>query len=290
MTRWLLMILAVGVALWVSPSRGLADEPPAAAQMPQVTSEARLWAVLRLDELMPTLQAEALGQADEMAQMLFERGSDAGWVEGVAAIHQPQRLAGLLRSGMQAALDDRSQASLEEAIAFYATTLGQQIIELDLAGRRAMLDSDTEAGAIQAYRDAQSIEAPRLAQINHLLDGTDLIEQNVASGLNAALAFAQGFRDAGGYQVPMSEAEILADTWAREDEIRLQTREWVTAYLYLSYAPLTTDELGAFIDFATSDAGAVLWDVQMAGFDHLYETTSYEMGQAAALHISGQQL
>lgn len=289
MKRWLVMIVLLWAGLTVQPAAVIADDL-ADNRIAQSAVEGRLWAALRLDDLLPILQSEALVQADDMAAILFERGSDAGWVDRVAEIHDPQRLAELLREGMTTALAEQPTEAISAGVAFYETDLGRQIARLDLQGRQAMLDSDAEAAAIAAYRDAERIGGQRVDQLQELLDQTDLIEQNVASGLNAALAFAYGFADAGGYQVPMSEAEILAETWAQEGEIRSQTQEWIMAYLYLAYAPLTEDELGAFVRFATSDAGRALWSTQMSGFDHVYRTTSYDMGQAAALHISGRQL
>lgn len=207
MKRWLVMIVLLWAGLTVQPAAVIADDL-ADNRIAQSAVEGRLWAALRLDDLLPILQSEALVQADDMAAILFERGSDAGWVDRVAEIHDPQRLAELLREGMTTALAEQPTEAISAGVAFYETDLGRQIARLDLQGRQAMLDSDAEAAAIAAYRDAERIGGQRVDQLQELLDQTDLIEQNVASGLNAALAFAYGFADAGGYQVPMSEAEF----------------------------------------------------------------------------------
>lgn len=260
------------------------------AQAADQTDEARLWQAMRLAELMPILQEEALVQADEMAGMLFERGSDAGWRDRVAAIHQPARLTGIFRSGVGPALQAAPDDAVAEAIAFYEAPAGQQLVALELDARRAMLDSDTEEAAISAFADAVAIDSPRVAQIDKLIERADLIEPNVAAALNASLAFSQGFADEGGYQIPMSEGEILSETWAQEEDIRQQTHEWIEAFLYLAYSPLSDAELDAYIEFAGSDAGLALSAALLSGFDALFAQTSREMGQAAAQRVSGQQL
>lgn len=254
------------------------------------TDEARLWQAMRLAELMPILRDEALVQADEMAAMLFERGSDAGWRDRVAAIHDPARLTGMFSAAFAPALAAAPDEAVAEVIAFYETPAGRQLVALELDARRAMLDADTEEGAIAAFADAVAIDSPRVAQIDALIEGADLIEPNVAAALNASLAFSRGFADEGGYQVPMSEGEILSETWAQEEDIRQQTHEWIEAFLYLAYSPLSDAELDAYIAFASSDAGLHLSEALLAGFDALFAKTSYEMGQAAAQRVSGQQL
>lgn len=293
--RAIVMILGLMTgAVAISPALPVwaqaADTQAAPDQADAKTAETRLWQAMRLDELMPVLQDEALVQADEMAAMLFERGSDAGWRDRVAAIHEPARLTEIFRDAVGPALASAPDGVLAEAVAFYETEIGKQLVALELDARRAMLDSDTEEAAITAFADAVAIDSPRVAQIDALIERADLIEPNVAAALNASLAFSRGFADEGGYQVPMSEGEILSETWAQEEDIRQQTHEWIEAFLYLAYSPLSDAELAAYTEFAGSDAGLSLSGALLAGFDALFAQTSREMGQAAAQRVSGQQL
>lgn len=293
--RAIVMILGLMTgAVAISPAAPgwaqAADTQAAPAQLDAKAAELRLWQAMRLDELMPVLQDEALVQADEMAAMLFERGSDAGWRDRVAAIHEPARLTEIFRDAVGPALASAPDGVLAEAVAFYETEIGKQLVALELDARRAMLDSDTEEAAITAFADAVAVDSPRVAQIDALIERADLIEPNVAAALNASLAFSRGFADEGGYQVPMSEGEILSETWAQEEDIRQQTHEWIEAFLYLAYSPLSDAELAAYTEFAGSDAGLSLSGALLAGFDALFAQTSREMGQAAAQRVAGQQL
>ena len=83
---------------------------------------------------------------------------------------------------------------------------------------------------------------------------------------------------------------MLADTWAQEPEIRALIEEWVLAYLMLAYSPLSDDEMERYLDFATSDSGKALWGAMNGAYEQVYMQTSREMGEAAAMHVSGMQL
>ncbi|TRW96312.1 hypothetical protein FNJ84_13620 [Paracoccus sp. M683] len=259
-------------------------------QTTRQVQDAQLWQTLRLAEMLPIMRDEALTQADEMAEMLFERGSDAGWRQRVGAIHDPERLEAMLRVAFDQTFADLPDSVGADTLAFFRSPLGQQTIALELDARRAILDQDTEDGAIEAFYQAEAIDSPRLARIMRLIDDADLIEPTIAAALNEALAFSTGFAEGDGYRIPMSDDELLADTWSQEPEIRALIEEWVPAYLMLAYSPMNDQDLDRYLEFATSDSGKVLWTALGDAYEQVYTRTSREMGEAAALHISGRQL
>lgn len=287
MNRVLMLLGCLAGAGLAMPAVPVFAQAPQAAQ-PSV--ETRLWQALRLSEMMEVMQDEALNQGDEMAGMLFEKGSDAGWRKRVAAIHDTTRLSAKLQAAFGKALADEPEEISRTALDFLETALGRQVVALELEARRAIIDQETEDGAIAAYQQALDRDSPRLRQIDRLVEGADLIEPTIAAALNEALAFSTGFAAEGGFQIPMTDAEILEETWAQEPEIRAMIEEWLPAYLMLAYSPLSDAELARYVEFGTSAAGSALWAALNSAYEEVYSGISREMGEAAALHISGRQL
>lgn len=273
----------------------LAQSSPGGEASPQATTArqqlaSRLWGVLGLAQLMPILRDEALTEAEVMQSTMFEGQSEIGWLDTVAEIHNPARLGTLFRDGVATQMSPRQAPRLETALAFYEGDLGQRLIGLETTARLAMLDPDTETAAREQFSEAASHEAPRVAQISRLIDEADLIGPNVAGGMNAAVAFSQGFADGGGFDMPMAEQQMLADAWAQEAEIRAETLGWMEAYLMLAYSPLSDAELENYIRFAGSSEGQTLSALLFAGFDAVFRQTSRELGLAAAGQMQGRDL
>ncbi|MBK4215695.1 DUF2059 domain-containing protein [Paracoccus caeni] len=251
---------------------------------------ARVWQVMEMEQMMPVLRDEALDEADDMAEMLFQRGGTGAWLDQVGAIHDPARMQDLFVTGMQEAIPTMDAALIGEALDFYETALGKRIMALEVSARIAFMDEAVEADARATYQLAATVDAPRVAQIDRLIDGADLIDPNVAGGLNAAIAFSNGFNDGGGYPMPMTEDQILSDAWAQEAQVRQDTIDWLNSYLLMTYAPLSDAELDEFVSFAETGASQALAGLLFAGFDHAYRQTSYELGLAAAGQLGGRDL
>ena len=276
----MLRLICLGAALFVADS-GL-------AQGPDLT--ARLWQVMDMDDLMPILRDEAVAEADDMQDALFQRGGIGGWRRNVQTIHQPDRLADLFRKGMDSALPQMDQNRVAGGLTFYETPLGQRMLELESLARVAIMDDDAEKAARVAFAVEEDRHSHRAAQIGRLIDAADLIGPNVAGGMNATIAFSQGFDHAGGYDMPMAEAEMLGDAWQQEAQLAVDTEDWLEGYLLLAYAPLSDEELDTYIDFAASPEGQALSGLLFAGFDAVFRQTSYELGAAAAAQLSGREL
>lgn len=252
--------------------------------------QTRLWRALELSDLLPIMRAEALSEAAAMQDALFERGGDNRWKQIVEEIHETGRLRQLFLDGIEDAVTEGRAELITEAVRFYESALGKQVISLEFSARKLFLDSEAESGAKAAFATAANSSRPRVAQISRLIDDAKLVDPNVAGGMNAAFAFAQGYNDGGGYQSPKTEAQLLSDAWAQEPLIRAETLGWMEAYLFTAYSPLSDAELDRYIAFASSPAGQALAEVLFAGFDSLFERTSYEMGLATAAQIQGHKL
>lgn len=280
------------IVLLVAGLPGAAQQATGPAGPAQASDEvaARLWQALDLATLMPVLRDEALAEAAEMGAGMFESGSSIGWMESVARIHETARLEALFREALSRSLRPAAADRIDRALDFYEDDLGRRLVGLETTARQAMLDPDTEEAAREAFADAASRQAPRVSQIQRLIDEADLVGPNVAGGLNAAIAFSQGFAEGGGFDMPMSEEQMLADAWSQEAEIRAATLGWMEAYLMLAYSPLSDDDLERYVVFAGSSAGQALSALLFAGFDALFRQTSRDLGLAAASQQQGRDL
>lgn len=250
----------------------------------------RLWQVLQLDALMEVMAVEALTEAETMEQGSFPRGGDGLWLDVVAEIHDPDTLESLFREGISGVIDQVDQQDLRQALDFYETALGQRVLGLELSAREVFLDPAAEEDAESNFAFAEANDDPRVAQIHRFIDSGGLLELNVAGAMNAALAFSFGYDEAGGYQMPMSEQQLLADVWGQETQIRDDVDGWMQSYLFLAYSPLSDADLEDYIRFQGSDAGHALSRVLTAGFDRLFTETSYNTGFAFATQMRGREL
>ena len=250
----------------------------------------RLWEVLEISSLMPVLQDEAVVEATGMEGTLFRRGGTGQWIELVKQIHDPKRLEDLFREGADKKLDQFDSRLIEKAEEFYESDLGKRILAKEFKVRIDFVSKETEDKAKLDFARAEEEGSSRVDLINRLIDEADLIEPNVAGGMNAIMAFSRGFSDGGGYPMPMDHQQILTYTIEQEPQLRSDTQDWIGAYLMTAYAPLSDAELERFIDFSVSPEGRALSEAMFSGFDLLYNKTSYELGMAAASQISGREL
>lgn len=249
-----------------------------------------LWDVMRLDSLMPVLRDEAVAEGRDMAAAMFPGGGTGRWLDRVRAIHDPARVKTLFLQGVAGVMPRANQRDVQAGLAFYSTVFGQRILALETAARIAMLDPATEAAARDAFAHAIRRRDPRAVRVVRLIRSADLIDPNVAGGLNGAIAFSRGFQAGGGFPVPLSDNEIIQGAWEQEPRMRANTEAWIGAYLFLAYAVLGNAEFDRYAAYAASDGGQALSRLMFAGFDAMVSVTSHDMGLAAAAEIRGRQL
>ena len=244
----------------------------------------RLFDARGTPRLLEIMREEGLAQADELRETSFPNNG-GGWGNITSRIYDTGRMAEIFRDGFEAELADEDIGAL---LAFFDGELGREIVELELAGREALLDPDVEAAAVEAYEALGSTAPEFRARIDRFVDGNDLIELNVMGAMNASLAFYNGLADGGALE--MSEEQILADVWGQEPGVRADTEEWMRSYLAMAYEPLSGADLDAYIDFTLSPAGRDLNRALFTGFDALFNDISYALGAAAARFMLSEDI
>ncbi|WP_265500735.1 hypothetical protein [Paracoccus beibuensis] len=264
--------------------------PPATLVEARVSPSDRVWQALDLQMIMPILRDEAVAEAADMEADGLIAGAGKPWAEAVADVHDVARLEGLFREGIAAALSAADPSAIDRGLAFQESGLGRRLLDLELAARRAMLDDEVEAQARDGFARALARGDLRAQQVLRLIDEADLVAPNVTGALNASLAFSRGFEEAGGFDMPLSEEQLLAETLAQRGQIEVETAEWLRSYLLLSYSSLSDAEMETFIRYASSREGRAVAQVLFGAFDRVLQRTSFELGLAAALRLQGREL
>ena len=251
---------------------------------------AALLTTLRIPEMIAVMQDEGIAYGDELEEQLFPGAGGARWDQAVAQVYDEPALLERFQSAFAANLAADPQA-VDRIVGFFGTDRGQQILSLEIEARRALLDEAVEEAAAVAVDDMRARDDPRLALLERFATANDLIEQNVSSALNANFAFYRGMSDGGAFDdAQMTEADMLADIWSQEPEIRAETEGWLYPFLALAYEPLSDADIEAYLAFSESQAGQAMNAALFAAFDEVFSDISRDLGRAVAEMLSGRDL
>lgn len=260
----------------------------AAAETAPAPEVAALVEALMLPETFAIMREEGLSVAAEMAEGMFPDGASARWKDKVSVIYDTETMTDRFTARFVAEMQD-APVLAAQATEFLASDRGVRILQLELDGRRALLDDAVEDAAKVAAAEARAEMDPRMALLDAMAEAGDLIEQNVAGALNANLAFYQGMAD-GGALPDMDEGMMLAQVWGSEPQVRQDMEDWLFPYLYLAYRPLPDADLEAYVAFWESEAGQKVNRALFAGFDAAFTPISRDLGRASALMIQGSDI
>lgn len=288
---WVLVGAMIGVA-----SVGLSSAPSMAQQAPQPVPQvskaesvaADLAPLLQTRRLMQALSAEGLAQGDDLGAGMFDRVTAARWRAVVAALHDPARMQPIFEAAFDAAIAPRRDA-LGGISDWLASDLGARIAGLEIEARLALIEPAVLDAAMLGYQRLRSEDAGRAEDLRRFVAVNDLIEANVAGGMNANLAFLRGMAEGAG-EGPVDEAGVLADLWSQQDEIRLETEDWLMPYLALAYQPLSDEDLRAYIAFCETPAGRAFNHALLSAYEALFTQISLDLGRAAGRMMAGSDL
>lgn len=266
-----------------------APAPPAIRLVQQDLTE-ELWQVMRMDAMIDIIADEAVSEARNLEESGVIVGTGQPWPDVVRRIHDPETLRVTFREGVAEAVARLDPGLVRAGLGFYRSPLGQRFLDLEASARRAMLTEGVEDQGREAFMRDLTRGGERSAIIRRIIRDADLITPNVESGLNATVAFSQGFAEGGGYDMPPDQSQMLAEAWEQQPQIEADAAAWLEGFFMIAYSPVTDDEMEGYAGFATSDRGQALANAMFGGFDKLFAQTSYRMGLAAALRRGGREL
>lgn len=282
----LLLLIALALGSVEMGAAGAQAVPVTPETVPVADKAAALFTALLLDDMVGVLRREGLDYGVTLQGDLFPEGA-TGWQGQVSDIYDQTRLAAEFKGSLRREIPAEH---LDDLLDFFTSELGRRVTQLELSAREALLDDALKQAAEEMRDDMLADHPARLDQLQRFIEVNDLTEANVASALNANLAFYQGLNQGGGFPAPLSEADILRDVWTQEPAIRKDTGEWLLSFLGLAYQPLSDADLEAYIVFSETAAGQMLNRAQFAAFDALFADVSQRLGVAAAGHIAGEDL
>ncbi|GGO53262.1 hypothetical protein SAMN05444398_10134 [Roseovarius pacificus] len=256
----------------------------ATADETQAQFEALLNA-LQIEETVHVMHDEGVAYGKEVGADMLPDADAVSWQRVVNRIHDADTMRALVEQGFADAL---AGEDLTPMLDFLQTPRGQNIVGLEIAARRAFLDSVVEEAARDRLEQRRDENAPVLDQIAQLIHDSDLIERNVTGALNSNLMFYNGLVDGGALE--MSQDDILSDVWSQEDTVREDARNWMNAFLLMAYEPLAPEDLQAYVEFYRTPAGRVLNRAMFDAFNRMYEELSYILGRAVARHMQSEKL
>jgi hypothetical protein len=245
--------------------------------------------LLKLPEVFAVMREEGVAYGRGLEADMFPGAGGASWVAAVDNIYAVDRVYPEFRAAFEMALGGPN-ADTAAMIAFFSKDPGARAITLELSARRALLDKDVEEANQLKLDEMRAANDPRLAKVAEFVAANDLIESNVAGGLNASLAFFQGMAAAGKMGSDMSDEDMLSEVWQQEPAIRADTEDWIMSMLVMAYAPLSDAELDSYIAFSRTEAGQALNRALFAGFDVVFVDISRRLGSEAGRVLAGQDL
>ena len=245
--------------------------------------------LLRLDEILEVMRVEGIEHGTSIGEAMLSPQDGEAWSGLVARIYDTDRMRAIMVEGLESGLPGDG-AAVEAAEAFFGSPLGRRVVELEVTARRAMLDEAVEESAREAWDEMAAEGGDRVAALRRFVEVGDLVEQNVAGGLNATFAFYVGLRDSGAGMADMGEADLLDEVRGQEAAIREEIDGWLHAYLAMAFGPLDAAELEAYTDFFASREGQALNSALFAGFNGMFEALSRQMGRAAGGMMLGEDL
>ncbi len=277
----MLRILLVTLGLAVTPVLAFAQAAP--------QTQTQLSDLIDITSLIDVMRAESRENALGVDEDLLDGRGGAAWRVAVDQIYDPAKLRVRFDSALEDALKDAPEARAEMA-RFFASELGQRVVALEIAARRALLDPTTETATKTLWDQAFDAKSPRAAQIERFAQSNDLIESNVMGAMNSNLAFFKSLSAAGAFADPLPEDEMLAQVWSQEDAIRSETADWLYPFLFLAYQPLSDSEFDSYIDFSESADGKKVNAAVFAAFGTLFVQLSSELGTAAGKLMTGEEI
>lgn len=262
----------------------LGTQPAGAASRAEVD---QLIGLLGVTDIIDIMAAEGAEYGDGLRQELLGGSASPKWRDMISVLYAPEAMMRLFRPEFERLM---AAAEAQPLLDFFASDLGRRIISAEISARGAMLDADIEAAAGEKLAQMRDDGDARLDLLADYVEANDLIENNVVGALNSSYAFYTGLASGDAFAEALTEDQILTDVWSQEEEIRLDTLEWIYPYLAMAYGPLDDAELAAYIALSKTEGGQALNRALFDAFDVMYVAISDGLGRGAARLMIGEDL
>lgn len=267
-----------------------ANEPDV-AQSPGQAAIDGLIGVIQLDQMLEVMIAEELGFGEDLRADMLPDVTPSRWKRDLQAGLSVGTLKPIFVTAFAQALDGvggRNAPLQAEIAALGHDPLMAKAIDLEVKARRLLLDIDVENAAFD--HAVKSEKTARFKAVGAYIEALDLVENNVAGSLNSNLVFYREMVRGGAFPYDVTEQEMVSDVAGEADAMRAEIDEWLTAYLYMAYAPMSDAEFARFSKLGLSAAGRAFYDAANRGYDAVFVHNSKVIGAMVAGHLAGEAL
>lgn len=242
-----------------------------------------------LEDLFAIMAEEGRANADVIRDDMLADRSTGAWDREIARMYDPARMHAAFMAEFADELAGQPDVT-RAALDFAGTETGARVLRLEIEAREAMLDDGIDAAARDQAQTARADATALVERVSERIAANDLIEANVSMGLNTSLAYFEGFSATAPRPLRLSADALVPEVMAQEPEIRAEAEEWLYAYFLMAYAPLSEDEMRAYIDFSASAEGQALNTAMFNAFQVVYVDISRDLGRAMGEALSGMDL
>ncbi len=243
-----------------------------------------LYDALRLDGIAEIIHQEGIEQIDVYAENYVGPRSAAQFAQQATQIFALEGIQSTLMDGLET-LDPEHMAA---ALGYFTSAQGAMFAELETTARVAISDDAVEEQAKAMAAEARDSDPTRIALLKRSIEVLDMVEFNIQAAQESQYSFLIELAQAGA--IDFSQGEILALIAEDQGELTEMVQEWLLAFTYMAYSPVSDDELQGYIDFQSSDAGQALNLALFDAFRIMDVSQSQKMGRLVAGFMAAQEL
>lgn len=209
-----------------------------------------------LREALVAARAEFTNAVDIVLPKPLPEAFEDAWTTASETAFDPDTMLAAIEANMAGKL---SPAELGELAAFFASSLGQRVTEIDLAAIRSpRSEQDTLAGK-RIVEDLASTDPARLAVFRKIIDDLNMVDNLEAITLNFFYALVAGMNAAEGQSLP--DDAMAAAARMLSADVRENAEDRVLASSAFDYRELQFTELEDYAHFLASPAGGRYYDL-----------------------------
>lgn len=245
----------------------------------------QLYAALNLQEIVAIMRQEGLEEAEATIEIYLKDMRKESFDTSIDILYSETSMASHILSGLETAL---SEPDAEIALAYYQTPLGVLVSKLETTARLAISDDAVEEMAVSVVNKALQSGDKRAKLLQKAAADMKLTEYNLSGAFSTRFAFLSGLAEA--EELGITQDQIINLIAQDRDNLRDEIDKWVLGYVYMTYGPLSDEQLSQYLTFQMSNTGEVLNRALFEVFNELSVENAGQLGKLLATAIQARQL
>ncbi|WP_376873275.1 hypothetical protein [Albirhodobacter sp. R86504] len=281
-------VMAGAVGAQTAGARGAGEPPALLRQAPEASQTATALAeAIRIDDLIAVLVEEELLFGDDLRSDMLPELDPQRWRRLMSGPIDAVQLTPVFLDALNGALPTAPD-DLAPLVAVARAPVMAKAIDFELKARQLLLDIDVEDAAFERADAARG--SKRYEALADYVAALDLVELSVSGSLNSNLTLYRAMRDGGAFPFDVTEEDMVSDVASEADALRQDIGEWIMAYLYMAYTPLSDAEFSQLVELGTSQAGRDLFRAVDQGYEAVFTHNSKALGGLVAARLAGEDL